>query len=621
MNAAPVTDRLLAATESRSTVVATHGLLAAFNDAGVLAPIDILAAQTIARLLGETDQQAVLAAALTIRGTRFGHVCIDVATLREAVVVDGQEPEVVDSLPWPDPEEWSTAIAGSVLVGDGAGDEPLALVDGRLYLERYLRYEEQIAGLLTERLRRPTRSLPPAAPTMLDRLLGPDAVRQRQAVVQATTGDVTVIAGGPGTGKTFTIGALLATLATDASTPFPLVAVCAPTGKAAARVGEGLAALAARVDDPLVGERLLAVDPSTIHRLLGWSRERGRFAHDARQRLPHDLVIVDEMSMVSLPMAAKLLQAVRDDASVVLVGDPFQLESIEAGTVLADIAGPAVEPGSTTAKAPPIAGHVVVLDRVHRFGEEGVIADFTDAVRRGDADTAVAQLAGGHDELRWVEDRAHPAFGPLWDDVVEHRTRLVELAASGDAAATLAALPELAVLCARREGRGGVSRWRQEVEPSLDERFPGLRYKGEWYPGRPVMITRNDRTLELYNGDIGVCVATPEGLRAVFDRGGLRMFPLSHLGEHTTVHAMTIHKSQGSQFGSVVVVLPGEPSPFVTRQLLYTAATRASDRVWVVADEATVRDAVTRSVQRASGLRERLWDDRAPQETTDGPAR
>jgi exodeoxyribonuclease V alpha subunit len=621
VNAAPITDRLLAATESRSTVVATDGLLAAFNDAGVLAPIDILAAQTIARLLGETDQQTLLAAALTIRGTRFGHVCIDVATLREAVVVDGQEPEVVDSLPWPDPEEWSTAIAGSVLVGDGAGDEPLALVDGRLYLERYLRYEEQIAGLLTERLRRPTRQLAPAAPTMLDRLLGPDAVRQRQAVVQAATGDVTVIAGGPGTGKTFTIGALLAALATDASTPFPLVAVCAPTGKAAARVGEGLASLAARVDDPLVGERLLAVDPSTIHRLLGWSRERGRFAHDARQRLPHDLVIVDEMSMVSLPMAAKLLQAVRDDASVVLVGDPFQLESIEAGTVLADIAGPAVEPDSATPTAPPIAGHVVVLDRVHRFGEEGVIADFTDAVRRGDADTAVEQLTGGHDELRWVEDRSHPEFGPLWDDVVEHRTRLVELAASGDAEATLAALPGLAVLCARREGRGGVSRWRQDVETTLDERFPGLRYKGEWYPGRPVMITRNDRTLDLYNGDIGVCVATPDGLRAVFDRGGLRMFPLSHLGEHTTVHAMTIHKSQGSQFDSVVVVLPGEPSPFVTRQLLYTAATRASDRVWLVADEATVRAAVTRSVQRASGLRERLWADPASGEGTHGPAR
>ena len=394
MNTGPVTERLLAAAKTRSAVVAADGLLAAFNDAGVLAPVDVLAAQTIARLLGEADPRTILAAALTIRGTRFGHVCIEVTTLREAVVVDGQEPEVVDSLPWPDPEAWSTAIAGSVLVGDGTGDEPLALVDGRLYLERYLRYEEQVAGLISERLRRPARQLPPAAPAMLDRLLGPDAARQRHAVVEAATGDVTVIAGGPGTGKTFTIGALLAALASDVATPFPLVAVCAPTGKAAARVGEGLADLAGRVDDPVVGDRLRAVDPSTIHRLLGWSRERGRFAHDARRRLPHDLVIVDEMSMVSLPMAAKLLQAVRDDASVVLVGDPFQLESIEAGTVLADIAGPAVEPGPAMPEAPPIAGRVVVLDRVRRFGEEGVIADFTEAVRRGDADTAVEQLAG-----------------------------------------------------------------------------------------------------------------------------------------------------------------------------------------------------------------------------------
>lgn len=598
--------RVLAAASDRSVVVAADGLLAAFNDAGVLDPLDVMAAETIARLCGETDERVVLAAAMAVRGTRLGHVCVRVGTLRDAVVVDGRDPEVVEALPWPDPDGWELAVTGSALVGDGTGDEPLALVDDRLYLERYLRYEEQVADLIADRCGLPARALAEPTAAMLDRLLGTEPTRQREAAVLAATGNVAVIAGGPGTGKTHAVAALLAALAADESQPFPLVAVCAPTGKAAARVAEALTDLAAEVGDPEIAVRLASVGPSTIHRLLGWRRDRGRFAHDARRRLPHDLVIVDEMSMVSLPMAAKLLQAVRDDASVVLVGDPFQLESIEAGTVLADIAGPSVEVGGAVPEA-PIAGHVVVLDRIHRFAERSVIADFAHAVRRGDPDTAVDLLTQGHDQLRWVGDRTRPAFREVWDTVVEQRSRLVELASAGDAPDALAALGELAVLCARREGPGGVSQWRRDLETALDERFPGLRWNGEWYPGRPVMITRNDYTLELYNGDIGVCVATPDGLRAVFDRGGRRTFPLSHLGEHATVHAMTIHKSQGSQFGSVVVALPGEASRLLTRELLYTAVTRASTSVSLIGDEPTVRQAIARSVQRASGLGGRLW--------------
>jgi hypothetical protein len=274
--------------------------------------------------------------------------------------------------------------------------------------------------------------------------------------------------------------------------------------------------------------------------------------------------------------------------------------------VLADIVGPAVASDATTPDA-PIGHHVVVLDRAHRFEEASVIADLADAVRLGDADRTIALLAEGHSELRWVPERGDSGFRGLWAEVVARRARLVELAAAGDISGALEALTEMAVLCARREGPEGVAHWRRNLEAALDERFTGLRYGGEWYPGRPVMVTKNDYDLELYNGDIGVTVATDEGLRVAFDRGGSRRFPLSHLGEHVTNHAMTIHKSQGSQFRSVVVVLPREASRLLTRELLYTAVTRASARVWVVGDEAVVRAAVERSVQRASGLGARLW--------------
>ena len=606
------TDRLEQATREPSMVVSAGGLLAAFNDAGVLDPLDVLSAKTIARVCGESDEQVMLAAALAVRGTRFGHVCVRISTLHDTVVVDGQDPEIIETLTWPEPTEWEATIARSVMVGDGSGDQPLVLSDGLLYLQRYFRYEELVARLIGDRCGPLQTALDRETEEILSRLLPPgsdgQATLQHAAVALALKADAAVIAGGPGTGKTFAVGALLAALASRRSGEFPLVALCAPTGKAAARLGEAVAEFASTSDDPAVHETLAGVEASTMHRLLGWGRGRGQFAHNARNPLPHDLVVVDEMSMVSLPMAAKLLSAVRPDAKVVLVGDPFQLESIEAGTVLADIVGPAADTSAAPTPNPSIRDHVVVLDRVHRFETGSVIADFADAVREGNPDLAIEFLGQDSGELQWVPERAGSRYHDLWDTVLERRSRMVELAMTpGNEQAVFEALSGMAVLCARRNGPDSVAWWRWNLEAALDERFTGLRYGGEWYPGRPVMITRNDYNLGLYNGDIGVAVQTEEALKVVFDRGGLRMFLPSHLSEHTTVHAMTIHKSQGSQFDEVAVVLPGERSRLLTRELLYTAVTRAKQKVWLVADEDVVRHAIERSVQRASGLRSRLW--------------
>jgi exodeoxyribonuclease V alpha subunit len=597
-----MTERTRLAAHSSMTVVSASGLLADFNDAGILAPLDVTAAQTVGRLHGEHDEQVLLVAALAVRSTRYGHVCVRLPTLREAVVVDGADPEEIEALPWPDPAAWATAVAGSRLVGDGTGDHPLVLVDDRLYLERYFRFEQQVAGLIGARLQGQTSPTPPVVDERLSSLLG-DSTSQLRAARIALEGKLAVIAGGPGTGKTYTIGALLVALAEADPDHFPLVAVCAPTGKAAARLGEAITDQAAATGNPVVTEALAGVSPSTIHRLLGWTWGRSRFARNAHNRLPHDLVIVDEMSMVSLPLAARLLAAVRDDATVVLVGDPFQLESIEAGTVLADIVGPAADDQPPAA---PIRERVTVLDRVYRFEEDSVIASFAEAVRRGD-DAIALDLLTDSGQLRWVRNTDGDEFDELWSTVIDQRARLVELARTQDAAGALEALTEVAVLCAHRHGPAGVSGWSRHIESALDERYPGLRWKGEWYPGRPVMITRNDYVLDLYNGDIGVAVGPPERMQAVFERGELRTFPLSHLTEHTTVHAMTIHKSQGSQFDQVVVVLPDEESRLLTRELLYTAVTRAKQKVWLVGSEAVIRQAIHRSVQRASGLGDLLW--------------
>ena len=611
-------DRLEPAAADARAVISAPGLLAPFNDGGVLSPLDVHAAAAAARLCGEADPRVVLAAALAVRGARLGNVCIDLAAQRGAVAVDGQDPEAVDALPWPDPDGWTEAVESGRMAGGGGEGRPLVMEGGRLYLDRYFRYEDRVAGLIESRAAAPPDRLDPDVEAALDRLLPPveggAPNLQHRAARTALTGRFTVIAGGPGTGKTYTVAALLAALAHLPAGRFPRAALCAPTGKAAARLGEVVAEFAAGVDDPVVRERLMGLQAgaSTIHRLLGWAWGRGRFEHHERNRLLHDLVIVDEMSMVSLPLAAKLLSAVRDEASVVLVGDPYQLESIEAGTVLADIAVPAAGggPDPRPGPDPPIAGRVVVLERGHRYAEGGPIADFADAVRLGDADLALELLGGGHEGVDWIEERSASGFAPLWERLIDGRSRLVKLAKRpGGGRKALEQLGKTAVLCAHREGPGSVAQWRRDIESALDERFPGLRYGGPWYPGRPVMITNNDYDLGLYNGDIGVAAWTVDGLRAVFDRGGA--FPPGYLGEHATVHAMTIHKSQGSQFGEVLVSLPPASSRLLTRELLYTAVTRASESVTLIGGESVIRRAVERSVQRASGLGPRLWNQTA----------
>jgi exodeoxyribonuclease V alpha subunit len=619
-------------------------LLREFNEAGVLAPADIHVALRLAALAGGADDDVLLAAALAVRGPRLGHVCVDLATIRETAAVDTEETADLEALPWPDPEPWLADVAKwpLVAVGDDRGDadRPLRLIDTTLYLDRYWREERRVAEGIT------TFAAP--AEGVDEKLLaeglaglfpGETDSRQALAAACAVLRRFAVVAGGPGTGKTTTVAqivALLAEQAEAAGDPPPLVALAAPTGKAAARLQEAVHAAASpdlRVA-AAIREQLRALEASTLHRLLGWRPgSHSRFRHHRSNRLPHDVVIVDETSMVSLSLVARLVEAVRPGARLILVGDPGQLASIEAGVVLGDIVGPTTESlqiGPETrahlaaavghvvvAQEPPpnapVADGIVILDRVHRYG--GAIADVADAIRRGNADDVIEALTTApRDEVRWIptdpdDAESRAAVETIRTEVAKFAEPVITAARAGDAEAALLALGTFRLLCAHRRGPHGVTWWTERIESWLTEDLEGFAADTRWYPGRPLLVTRTDYALRLYNGDAGVVIATAEGeVTAAFDRGNeIAKIRPGRLEAIDTVYAMTIHKSQGSQFDTAAVLLPPPTSPILTRELLYTAITRARKRLLLVGSEDSLRAAVSRPIARASGLRRRLW--------------
>ncbi|TYP86906.1 exodeoxyribonuclease V subunit alpha [Blastococcus xanthinilyticus] len=574
--------------------VRADGLLRDFAEAGILVAADVHVALRLARLGGEQRESVLLAAALAVRGVRAGSVCVELATVADSVVPDEEAPPV--ELAWP--RDW-TALHDSpvVAVGADAPWRPLRLVDGLLYLDRYWQQEQLVRRELDERAARPA---PPADLAGLATLFPGDAPDlQRLAAAVAAGRWVSVVTGGPGTGKTHTVARLLRLLL-DQPGPRPRIALAAPTGKAAARLQESVLEQAAAVGLPL------DLTASTLHRLLGWRPDsRSRFRHDAGNRLPFDVVVVDESSMVSLTMMARLLEALRPTTRLVLVGDPDQLTPVDAGAVLSDLVHrPA--PSGAGAGVPAEAADdgadldeegrrqlrngVVRLRVSQRYGPG--IAGLAEAVRAGDADRVLELLADG--EALVLE----PDPAALEERIRSGAAELRAAAEQGDAGRCLALLGRHRLLCAHRHGPYGVSAWNDRIG-----RLSGAA-PGEWPPGLPLLVTANDYENELWNGDTGVVVATPDGPRAAFLRGtGPDLVPLSRLSAVSPAHALTVHRSQGSQFEEVAVLLPPAGSPLLTRELLYTAVTRASRSVRIVGSADAVRAAVGRQVVRASGLR------------------
>jgi exodeoxyribonuclease V alpha subunit len=581
--------------------------------------------------------QAVHAAALAlVQAVADGHVCI----------------------PAPLPAD---RLRASRLVGpaEAPGACPLVLdADGRLYLHRDFDHERALARRLRAAARPADDATPgPAARARLRSLAPGQAV----AVALALRQRLAVLSGGPGTGKTTTVVHLLACLLEDH--PTLRIALAAPTGKAAARMTE---ALRQRADDlpPQLRARLPA-SSSTVHRLLGLQADTGRFRHGAEHRLPIDLLVVDEASMLDLALARRLLDAVPDAARIVLLGDKDQLAAVESGAVFADVSAapvlgaaaradlrdwlgfdPASAPGvvvrlpapgraatapgapypacstrtASAAAAPAprptdasdvgggLRDAVVWLTRAYRFDHDSVIGSAAAAIRDGDALAAASTLDRAD---AWVDDaqaiqRALDGYQPLVAALRRDPT---------DAAAALAALGRFRVLCAVHEGPWGVRRFNERLAHHLRAAVPQPHDSGllgtaaRWFTGQALIVRRNDPTLRLWNGDVALVLPDASGaLAAVFAQpdGSVRRVPPARLPPHDEAFAMTVHKSQGSEFDAVLVCLPDAGSRPPTRELLYTALTRARLQVAVRAPRAVFAAAVASPTLRSSGLRARL---------------
>jgi exodeoxyribonuclease V alpha subunit len=552
--------------------VGADGLLRTFADAGVIESADVLVAQRLTTLSADTDERVALAVALVVRALRGGSVCVDLRSAQEQVGI----------------ADLAAAVQASPLLGE----PPILRLNGDLlYLDRYWLEEQQVCDDVLAMMAVKPQGL------VLDtaRLFPAGYEEQRAAAEVALSQGLTVLTGGPGTGKTTTVARLLALLVEQARLAGNArlrIALSAPTGKAAARLQEAVQLEVGRLD-PADQQALIGLHATTLHRLLGSRPDTAaRFRHHRGNRLPHDVIVVDETSMVSLTMMARLLEAVRPHTRLVLVGDPDQLASVEAGAVLADLVD-----GLGEAK-------IAALKTSHRFGES--IGELATAIRVGDADRVVEVLRAGGEHLEWI-DAADPRE-PLHSVLVPQALALRAAAILGDKAAAQATLDGHRLLCAHRRGQFGVEHWNRQVERWLTE-ATGEPIWSSWYAGRPILVTANDYGLGLYNGDTGVTVADDGALRAVIGGAGETLtFATSRLADVETMHAMTIHKSQGSQADEVTVLMPPADSRLLTRELFYTAVTRAKKRVRVVGSEAAVRAAIDRRPVRASGLAQRLRD-------------
>lgn len=594
--------------------------------------IDLRFSQWLFKKIPDASDSQLLLSALVSHQLGDGHVCIDLNALSDVYVqwpksVREQIRRLVNLEPLIGQN--FIPLIDQRIVGDGSVLTPLVLDKNRLYLYRYWQYEKQVAKRLLNggELGQENVSGDKLA-AQLDRYFGTDEKPDWQRVAAAITTRhlISVISGGPGTGKTTTVTKLLAIYIENslAQGKRPIIQLAAPTGKAAARLSESIAQAKLKLNLDEEVKALIPDQGKTLHRLLGVRPATKKFVHHQDNPLLLDLLVIDEASMIDLPMMSSVINALANNSKLVLIGDRDQLASVEAGSVLGDIcAVPKVASYSAAQSLYlqdscylpqsdisdiPFSDHVAFLQKSYRFDENSGIGALASACNSGSVQGVARVLSAGYSDLQVITPSGQRSQ-ILKAALKGYQGYLEVVGSNPQPQALLDSFNQFQILCALRVGDYGVEQVNQQIETHFEQQQM-KPLDNRWYVGRPIMITQNDNYMQLYNGDIGVtCIDADSGqLKVWFEQGGaLRSVLPSRLPKHETVFAMTVHKSQGSEFDHVMMLLV-QSAKVINRELVYTAVTRAKQQFSLFGFESLVQQAVKHVTQRTSGLADRIWN-------------
>lgn len=607
-------------------------------DEGILAAMDLEFGRFLKRLDPVAKDPVILGGVMTAYMSRQGHVCIDLKQVAgETIFKSGISQNDEIDLKAPSVNRWMEILKESKLVGLPGTYRPLILDDrGRLYLYRYWKYERDLAHQILQKISSEIVGIDfDLLRDGLQRLLNSEEKTdwQKVAALTALTQKFCIISGGPGTGKTSTVVKILALLLEqNAKQANHLnIGLAAPTGKAAARLNESITNAKTQLNCSDELKQAIPENATTLHRLLGARWRSSKFKHHRDNPLHHDVLVVDEASMVDLALMSKLLDATPDHTKVILLGDRDQLASVEAGSVLGDLSGHIREnlftrnfqglahrcdielpEDSITDQNRPLMNAIVHLKKSYRFAADSGIKMLSDAVNTGEVDHALSVLKAGdkNDVMLADYDKQEAFTEALKILMIQHFETYMKREHPRE---ILEDYNRFRILCAHRRGPLGSEQINDMMDDMIRTNFKIPR-STQWFAGKPIMITQNDYNIKLRNGDIGIALPDREQNGEMYiyflsEDQTIRKIPPSRLPAFETVFATTVHKSQGSEFDKVLLILPNKSSEILTRELFYTAITRAKEQFTVWGREGLIRKTISRQIKRSSGLRDRLWDE------------